>query len=140
MACGPPFHFLSPLCSFAHGIELLWGPLRALADSVATLRRNECCQARIPRARSSSVPKAHPRDACCWGRCLSFLFSFRLTGKLGLSLQGEEEGSKITWTTREQQPPPLGSGVLRECAWGLCQLLALAEEMCLHSQGLFWSG
>lgn len=64
---------LPPLCPLPtlllctlHGV-----PLRASADWVATRRRNQRCQARLPRGGFSSVPKAHPRNACCQGRCLS---------------------------------------------------------------------
>lgn len=115
MACGLPPLFPLPtllLCTL-HGV-----PLGASADLAVTLRRNQCCRARIPRGRSSLVPKAHPRDACCQGRCLSFLISFRLTDKLGLRLQGKERGGRITWTTREQQLPPLEcqEAVLEICA------------------------
>lgn len=104
MACGLP-----PLCPFPTLLLCTLHrapPPRASADLPATLRRDQCCGAQIPRGGSSSVPKAHLRDACCQGRCLSFLISFRLTDKLGLFLQVEEGGGRIMWNTGEPQPPP----------------------------------
>ena len=78
---------------------------RVSADLAVTLRRNQCCRARTPRGRSASVPKAHPRDACCQGRCLSFLISFRLSDKLCLCLLVGEGGGRIMWTTEPQCLP-----------------------------------
>lgn len=88
-----------PLCT-VHGVSP-----RVSADLAVTLRRTQCCRARILRGGSAFVRKAHPRDACCQGRCLSFPFSFRLSDKLCLCLQMGEAGGRIMWTTEPQSLP-----------------------------------